>query len=88
MNKVIDYFFDKEEKDLVEDYKHLGIIAIISLIITLITILQEATMKEGQKEKDSITTIKPFVKMTSLLYNEFFDLSRRCYMNGYKIYTN
>lgn len=39
MNKVIDYFFDKEEKDLVEDYKHLGIIAIISLIIILITIL-------------------------------------------------
>lgn len=39
MNKVIDYFFDEEEQNLVKDYKNLGIVAIISLTISIITIL-------------------------------------------------
>lgn len=39
MNKIINYFFDEEEKELVEDYKKMGIISTISLAITLLVIL-------------------------------------------------
>lgn len=38
MNKVINYFFDEEEKELVEDYKTLIKITTISLVIGLIAI--------------------------------------------------
>lgn len=39
MNKIINYFFDEEEKELIEDYKKMGIISTISLVITLLVIL-------------------------------------------------
>lgn len=37
--RVIDYFFDEEEKELVEDYKKLIKIVAISIIIGLIVII-------------------------------------------------
>ena len=39
MDRVINYFFDEEEKDLVEDYKLLLKVAVVSFVITVFVIL-------------------------------------------------
>ena len=36
MSKVTSFFFDEEEKEILEDYKHLGILATISLLLMII----------------------------------------------------
>lgn len=35
MNRIIKYFFDEDEYDLIEDYKRLGMLAAISLSIII-----------------------------------------------------
>lgn len=39
MKKIVNYFFDEEEMDLVEDYKTLIKIATIGIVIGLIAIV-------------------------------------------------
>lgn len=38
-NKIINFFFDEDEMELVEKYKNLGIMAIISFTISVLAII-------------------------------------------------
>lgn len=38
-DKIIDFFFDEEEKDLVEEYSKLLKVAAVSAVITLVFII-------------------------------------------------
>lgn len=37
--KIINLFFDKEEMELVESYKNLGILAVISFVVSVLAII-------------------------------------------------
>ncbi len=37
--KTVNFFFDEDEKDLVESYKNLGILAVISFVISIFAIV-------------------------------------------------
>lgn len=37
--KIINFFFDEDEMELVESYKNLGILAVISLTVSVLSII-------------------------------------------------
>lgn len=39
MNKVVNYFFDEDEQELVQMYKKLGTLAIVSFTLSILAIL-------------------------------------------------
>ena len=62
MNKIINYFFDDDEKELIPMY----LVLVPLFVIWVITLfVQEEIMKETQKEKDYTTTESPLLKSST-----------------------
>lgn len=39
MKRILNYFFEEDETELIDSYKNLGIIAVISLTVSLLAII-------------------------------------------------
>lgn len=92
MKNIIDYFFDEEEKELINKYILFAVLTVVALIFNISAIIKlqkGEKMKKGQK-KDLIATtqIKPLlIKLTGTLYHDIANKSNSevfiCQKNRY-----